>query len=480
MARILCVEDEPSIRDFYARLLHALGHLADTASDGFEGLERIQTEEYDVVLSDVYMPGLDGVQMLSRARPYLQGRTPTVLEVAGSGTSEAEEAVADCIFSLFGGLTELLAILAWALAERRRRLEHAHVAQALRRPTHGPYPLPGTQREDGPPPRESAGEFARRCHLPEFEFEGPRADRARVEQALERYCQARSLPAPRVLWSGSPLEGCRLVALGLPGTNDRSTLGEAITGPSPGPLAGATSWRDPAEASSLICAELYARFRRLPLALQPGCFLAALRGVDAQRIAAHAVREPDASLAAEREVCETLAAEAGWFWLFDDGFAVVTEPHGGLQACPASTADNSDASQVMYPDGFGAWTLQGFRVPQGHVERPHEVPISVIKKTRNAELRRLLRKRYGESRYLEALAARLIAVDTVPVDAAVPGGACLTRALIEDQEGDRYLVSSDGSTRRVYHMPVPSTCTNCREAYEALSGRSDVRTIVEA
>jgi CheY-like chemotaxis protein len=68
MARILVVEDDPSVRSFTARALQADGHDVDTAEDGGEGLERIGAGEgHDLVLSDIRMPVMDGIEMAQRA-----------------------------------------------------------------------------------------------------------------------------------------------------------------------------------------------------------------------------------------------------------------------------------------------------------------------------------------------------------------------------------------------------------------------------
>lgn len=111
---------------------------------------------------------------------------------------------------------------------------------------------------------------------------------------------------------------------------------------------------------------------------------------------------------------------------------------------------------------------------------PHELTLDDVREEPNAEVRRILRECYGESRFLTETGVTLVHVDTVPVDRLAPTGRSITRALVQDADGRRFLVASDGSTRRVYYMEVPRTCVTCRDAYVALSGRPDVRTIVEA
>jgi CheY-like chemotaxis protein len=65
-ARILIVDDEPSIRRFAARVLLEEGFLVDEASDGAEALERLRAGAVlaDVVVTDVVMPRLNGVELV--------------------------------------------------------------------------------------------------------------------------------------------------------------------------------------------------------------------------------------------------------------------------------------------------------------------------------------------------------------------------------------------------------------------------------
>jgi two-component system response regulator MtrA len=72
-ARILIVEDDPSIREVTAIGLAAAGFAVTTASDGVEGLERFRSDPFDLVLLDVMLPRLDGYEVCRQIR-----RTSTV------------------------------------------------------------------------------------------------------------------------------------------------------------------------------------------------------------------------------------------------------------------------------------------------------------------------------------------------------------------------------------------------------------------
>ena len=67
MTRILVVEDDEAVRSFTARALKADGHDVATASDGGEGLDSVLAEEFDLVVSDIRMPVMDGIELTHKA-----------------------------------------------------------------------------------------------------------------------------------------------------------------------------------------------------------------------------------------------------------------------------------------------------------------------------------------------------------------------------------------------------------------------------
>lgn len=74
---ILLVDDEPEVRDVLAELLAGEGHRVDTAEDGQAALERLEQTTYDLIVSDLRMPRLDGPGLyreVARWRPELAKR----------------------------------------------------------------------------------------------------------------------------------------------------------------------------------------------------------------------------------------------------------------------------------------------------------------------------------------------------------------------------------------------------------------------
>jgi EAL domain-containing protein (putative c-di-GMP-specific phosphodiesterase class I) len=68
--RVLVADDENELLRGYLRLLGRSGYTLDAASDGESALELIRKHDYDVVLSDISMPGLDGISLLKKIREH--------------------------------------------------------------------------------------------------------------------------------------------------------------------------------------------------------------------------------------------------------------------------------------------------------------------------------------------------------------------------------------------------------------------------
>ena len=67
MARILLAEDDDQLRFFLARGLERAGHVVDSVGDGAAALALADGADFDLLLADVVMPGLDGIELARRA-----------------------------------------------------------------------------------------------------------------------------------------------------------------------------------------------------------------------------------------------------------------------------------------------------------------------------------------------------------------------------------------------------------------------------
>jgi DNA-binding NtrC family response regulator len=66
--KILVVDDEANARAALSELLHEEGYTTETAADGFKALGKLEEFEPDIILTDLKMPGLDGLELMDKAR----------------------------------------------------------------------------------------------------------------------------------------------------------------------------------------------------------------------------------------------------------------------------------------------------------------------------------------------------------------------------------------------------------------------------
>ncbi len=98
--RILYVEDEIDILESTARLLRAEGHSVDTCDRGDDAIDYLDLTEYDAVILDIMLPGMDGVEILRWMRKNGQS-TPVLLLTA-------KDAVQDRVTGLDAGADDYL------------------------------------------------------------------------------------------------------------------------------------------------------------------------------------------------------------------------------------------------------------------------------------------------------------------------------------------------------------------------------------
>lgn len=77
MARILIIDDEKGVCDEFASLLQDEHHEVETALNGKEGLEKLQSQSYDLIFLDVLMPKMEGREALEEIKKMCQ--TPVVI-----------------------------------------------------------------------------------------------------------------------------------------------------------------------------------------------------------------------------------------------------------------------------------------------------------------------------------------------------------------------------------------------------------------
>ncbi len=88
--RLLIVEDEKQICDMVAKSLYAAGYEVDTCYDGTEALEYILAENYDLIVLDLNLPGIDGMDILRELRQSNEETKVLILSARGQIVDKVE------------------------------------------------------------------------------------------------------------------------------------------------------------------------------------------------------------------------------------------------------------------------------------------------------------------------------------------------------------------------------------------------------
>ena len=93
MANVLVVDDEPDVRELLIALLESEGHQVAGSSDGKAGLRAYLTSSFDLVISDVAMPGVGGLGLVRRIRALetRDGRPPCPVIMVSARVSAADQ-----------------------------------------------------------------------------------------------------------------------------------------------------------------------------------------------------------------------------------------------------------------------------------------------------------------------------------------------------------------------------------------------------
>ncbi|MBM3521975.1 MAG: response regulator [Alphaproteobacteria bacterium] len=123
MARVLVAEDEASVRSFVRRALEHYGHEVVVVEDGQQALERLMRERFDLLVTDIVMPHLDGISLALKATRDWPGMA--ILLMTGYPAERQRafdlDALIDRVVLKPFSLDDLLGHVAAALAARPAR-----------------------------------------------------------------------------------------------------------------------------------------------------------------------------------------------------------------------------------------------------------------------------------------------------------------------------------------------------------------------
>lgn len=105
--KLLIVDDNRDVTQVLSSIVQVFGHDADEAGDGHEAIEQLQRNQYDVVITDAEMPGINGIELCK----YLKLQFPCVYIIGMSGDllslKKLEDAGADICISKPVGMNKL-------------------------------------------------------------------------------------------------------------------------------------------------------------------------------------------------------------------------------------------------------------------------------------------------------------------------------------------------------------------------------------
>ena len=89
--RILLAEDNPCSQELMLRMLKYMALYADVANDGLDVLHALETRSYDVILMDIQMPKMDGLEATKAIRHRWHDRSIKIIAVTGCNQEEDRE-----------------------------------------------------------------------------------------------------------------------------------------------------------------------------------------------------------------------------------------------------------------------------------------------------------------------------------------------------------------------------------------------------
>src|SRR5262249_46518314 len=135
LGRVLIVDDETELKAALCETLADEGYETAGAGNAGEGLKALEKQDYDLLLSDLMMPGMDGIQMLRKALeidPQLVGIIMTGQGTIPSAVEAMKVGAFDYILKPFN-LQTMLPILARAMDVRRLRMENVRLRRVVER-----------------------------------------------------------------------------------------------------------------------------------------------------------------------------------------------------------------------------------------------------------------------------------------------------------------------------------------------------------
>jgi len=108
---VLLVEDDRDTREMYSEFLSYSGMRVTEASSGTRALDSVRAERPDVIVTDIAMPGMDGIELSRKLRASEPTRDVPIIAVTGSMSTGAREAGANIVLEKPCSPDELLHVI---------------------------------------------------------------------------------------------------------------------------------------------------------------------------------------------------------------------------------------------------------------------------------------------------------------------------------------------------------------------------------
>jgi CheY-like chemotaxis protein len=105
--KILVVDDEDNIRFLFKEELEEEGYQIDMASNGFEAIEKIKGSKFDLIVMDIKMPGMDGIQALNEIKNMNKDQLVVLCSAYGEFKQDFSSWVSDAYVVKSADLSEM-------------------------------------------------------------------------------------------------------------------------------------------------------------------------------------------------------------------------------------------------------------------------------------------------------------------------------------------------------------------------------------
>lgn len=141
MLDILLIDDEPDLLEVLGQVLRDEGHTVDVAPDGEIAIERLAACSFDLVVSDVRLPKVDGLTLCHRIRrefPLTEVLLMTAFGSIGDAVTAMKDSAVDYLRKPFD-IDRLVSVV--ARSEKRRRSKDEHARSLVWAPVHPDCPV---------------------------------------------------------------------------------------------------------------------------------------------------------------------------------------------------------------------------------------------------------------------------------------------------------------------------------------------------